>query len=157
MFSWRGGLSLFKSFAAWSIHLSFMACDKSWSFHILYEKCKISSCTTGIRKSDTAMDPIDLLGSLSIMAWITPTNLGVLFLSEWGFWVAIPSWSPLDSSNSLNPLHGPQIDTQTLKFLYWCFLHEYMPFPNFWRSELWHGVVFLTEGVQLTLVCCTID
>ena len=32
-----------------------------------------------------------------------------------------------------------------------------MPFPNVWRSELHHGAAFLTDNVQLTLVCSTVD
>ena len=47
----------------------------------------MSSCTTClIRNSDItmslAMNLINLVGSLSIIAWISPTNLGDLFLSE---------------------------------------------------------------------------
>ena len=79
MFSWRGCLSLLKSFAVWSFLLSFIVWDKNWSW--------MSSCTTClIRNSDTFMyltlDLIPSLGSLRIMAWISSTNSRVLFLSK---------------------------------------------------------------------------
>ena len=112
MFGWRECLSLFKSFAIQSFFFSFITCDKNWLFFSLlvyhYEKYQMSSCTTClIRNSNTpvflAMDLNDLLGSLSIMIKISPRNLRVLFLewSEWGFWLAIPLWSPLNWSNFL--------------------------------------------------------
>ena len=67
--------------------LSFMAYDKNWPVFILCEKYQMSSCTIClIGNSDTpmslAMDPIDLLGLLSIMVSISPINLWILFLSE---------------------------------------------------------------------------
>ena len=98
----------FYSFSAGSFFLSLMARDKKRPFQILYKKYWIYSCITClIRNSDTsmslAMDLIDLLRSLSIMAWISAMNSRVLFLSEkseWDFWVTIHSKSLLDSSNS---------------------------------------------------------
>ena len=54
MFGWRGCLSLFKNFTAWSFPLLFMVCDKNRFFLILYEKYQMSSCITSkIRNSDT--------------------------------------------------------------------------------------------------------
>ena len=62
----------------------------------------------------------------------------------------------------LNLLHYPQIDNKILWNL--CIdassvnAKQYsMTFPNFWKSELCHDAAFLTEGVQLILVCCTVD
>ena len=85
MFGWRGCLSLLKSFAAQSFLLSFMACDKNWPFLILYEKYQMSSCTICLIRITLiflTIDLIDLLGSLSIKAWISPTNSGVLFSNQ---------------------------------------------------------------------------
>ena len=72
IFGWKGYLSLFKDFAAWSFFLSFMVCDKIVFFLNLIWKYGITSWTTClIRNSDTPMllvvDLTDLLVSLSII------------------------------------------------------------------------------------------
>ena len=87
MFRWKGFLSLFKGLAAWSFLLSFKACDKNCPFLILYKKYWMSSWTTClIRNVETCMllavNLIDLLKSLLVMARISTTNSEVLFLSE---------------------------------------------------------------------------
>ena len=61
-----------------------------------------------------------------------------------------------------NPLCRSQIYTKTL----WNFhirassvnamLYNVL-FPNFWKSELHHGVAFYTDSTQLTLVWCTVE
>ena len=91
MLGGRGSVSLLKSFAAQFFLLFFMTCDKDLSFLILNAKYWMPSCTIClIRKSETPMslimDLVDLLGSLSIIAWISPRNLKVfswLELSEY--------------------------------------------------------------------------
>ena len=61
-----------------------------------------------------------------------------------------------------NPLHCPQIDTQTL----WNYriggsvvnAKKYsVLFPIFWRYELCHVAAFLSDTRQLILICCTVD
>ena len=51
--------------------------------------------------------------------------------------------------------------SNTMKSLYWSFrvnAKQYsMLFSNFWRTELHSGAAFLTDSVQLILVCCTED
>ena len=84
MFGWRGCL-IWKAFQR--SFSSSRPVIKNWPFLKMYEKYQISSCTTClIKNSDTlmslAMDLIDLLGSLLIIAWISSRNLGVLFLRE---------------------------------------------------------------------------
>ena len=123
---------MFKSFAAWSF-VSYMACDKNWSFFILYEKYWMSSCTTCLmRNSDIlislAMALINLLRSLSIMAWISPRNPGVLFLSEWSecdFQAAVSCnhYPPLFESSALFSDWLPN----AVKSLYWSIWCECQP------------------------------
>ena len=91
--------------------LCFMACDKNRLFLILYEKYRMSSSTTClIRNSNIplflAMDVIDLLGLLPIMACISATNLRVILVFS-------------------NLLHCLQIGTKKLKSSYWIF--SWMP------------------------------
>ena len=79
MFNGNVCLNLLKSNTAWSFILSFMITDKNWPFLILYDKCWMSSCTPcQIRKTETSIDLIDLLGLLSIMVWISPKNSGII-------------------------------------------------------------------------------
>ena len=83
----EGILSLFKSIVACLLLLSFIACDKHRLLLILYEKCHASLYTTSlIRNSDTlmilAMGLINLLTSVSILAWISGINSEVLFFLE---------------------------------------------------------------------------
>ena len=57
---------------------------KEFLFLILYEKYRMSSCFTSlIRNLDIplflATELIDLLGSFSVMVWISLTNSGILF------------------------------------------------------------------------------
>ena len=77
MFNWRGCLNLFKSFAAQSFYLAFMACDKNWPFLILYEKYRMSSCTIClIKDSDTPMShAIELL-------WLVRIVINSILLSQ---------------------------------------------------------------------------
>ena len=58
-----------------------------------------------------------------------------------------------------NLLYFPQIDIQN--YSYWILfmnVKQYsMPIPNFQTSDLYHGVVFLTDSVHLILIWCTVD
>ena len=86
MFGWKGCLRFFKNFLTRSSIFQGQR-KKNWSFHVLYEKYEMYSCIIClIRNSDTsmslAMNLIDLLGSFSIIVWISTANLTVLFLSE---------------------------------------------------------------------------
>ncbi len=142
-----------------------MTCEKNWPFssfmrnneclHELPQKKLRYFLVPGYRAD----------WSFSIMAWISPTNLGVLFLSEWSewfFWATIA----LDRTGLLqlylNPLHCPQIDTQTLWNLHIgsssMNAKQYsVPFLHLRRIDLCHSAAFLTDSAKLTLVCCTID
>ena len=95
-----------------ALHCGLSSCPswpviKNCPFLILDEKYRMSSCTTClIRNWDLAVDLIDWLGTLSIISWISPTNLH-LFFSEpfgWGFRAAAHLQSSLDSDNSLQIL-----------------------------------------------------
>ena len=97
-----------KAFAAWSFLLSFIASYKNYPFLILYEKYRISLYTASLIRNSAAhmslaIDLIDSLGSLTIIALIMPTNSRVLFSSEraeWCFRAAVSSLSSLNSSNT---------------------------------------------------------
>ena len=86
-----------------------------------------------------------MLGSLSIIAWISPNNSGVFFLLRI-IWDAIISIKLIQLFSNL--LHCPQIDTQTLWNL--CIgsacmnAKQYsMLVSNFWKTELHHGAAFI--------------
>ena len=126
----------------------------------MYEKCWMSSCTTCLIKNlnismSLDMDLIDLLWSLSIMAWISLTNSGVLMRMIRVTLLSCYTFGLIQFF--LNPLHCPQIDTK-----HWN-LHieassmnakeHNIPFPNFWKSVLCHSAAFLTDNAQLSLVC----
>ena len=133
---------------------------KNWHFLILYEEYQMSSCTTClIRNSDTpvslAMYLIDLLQLLLMMTWTPPTNLEVLIrmikvrpLSCHIFIITIGFIQLF-----FNPLHCTHINHQTLWNL--CIgassmnteMVQFMLFPNFLKSEMNHGTVFLTDGI----------
>ena len=51
------------------------------------------------------------------------------------------------------PKHG---EIFVLNLLAWMLCSRALQFPNFWRSELHHGVVFLIDSAQLSLVCSTV-
>ena len=92
------------------------------------------------------MGLIDLLGLLSIMAWISSTNsnqkdqiLPYLWNHHWThpnfFWI-------LYTVLRLTPKH--------CQIIILVFRQYGMPFSNFWGSELRHGAVFLTDSAQMT-------
>ena len=158
-------LFFFKNFAVWSF---FLACDKNWPFLISYKKYWMSSCTTClIRNSDIPMslviDLIGLLGSLSVIAWISPTNQRVLIrmISDASKlpYLCNHHWTHpiLFESSAVSSDWHPN----TVKSLYWSSslnVKQYnIPFLNFWGNELNHDAAFLTNSPQLTLVYCTID
>ena len=99
-----------------------------------------------LRNSETpmsyAMDPTNLLGSFLIMASVSASNSWVLFLSDWFEWGCC-----------------------TLRNHRWYLLTLFesiatklsMLFQNFWKSEWHHFVPFLTDCVNLSLVCCTVE
>ena len=111
-----------------------------------------------------AIDLIDLLGSLALIAWISPTNSWVLIrmireklLSCHTFVINIGLIRLF-----LNSLHFAQINTKRLWNLHigasGMNAKQYsMPFPNFWWSELCYGTAFLTDCAWLTLVWCRVD
>ena len=93
----KGKLKFIESFSALSFVLSYMASDKNRPFLILYKKYRMSSCTSCLkRNTDTPMSLatglIKLLGSLSRMTWMSPTNSWVHLSeqSEGGFRAAAP-------------------------------------------------------------------
>ena len=92
IFRCRSCLSLVKSFAERSFLLSLMAYDKNWRFLILNGKYRMSLCTSCLIRNKYSYvlghGPDYLIGSLSVIALILPTNSGVLFSparSERGF------------------------------------------------------------------------
>ena len=90
-----------------------MVCDKNWPFFILYEKYRMSSCTTClIRNSNTpmslVMDLIDLLGS-KFGSYFLIRMISVRFLSCCTFMIMVGLVQVF-----LNLLPCPQIDTLTL-------------------------------------------
>ena len=57
--------------------------------------------------------------------------------------------SPLDSFNSFQILCIVlRFTPKNSEIFVW------MPFPNFWRSELYHVAAFLIDTAQFTLFCC---
>ena len=109
-----------------------------------YSTCLIKNSYTPM---SLAMDLIDLIGLLSVMAWISPTNFWVLFrmrlLCCCTFVITIGLIQLF-----LNPLLYPKVDSQIL-----CIgasglnAKQYnMPLPNLWRHELCHSANFHIAG-----------
>ena len=107
-----------------------------------------------------AINLINLLGSLLIIAWNSTRNSGIFFLSErskWGFREAIPSFFPTDLSSSFRILYTVirLIPKLSEIFVLELPVHatQYSRFSTFFESELPHVATFLTDNAQMTHVC----
>ena len=139
-------------------------------FLFLCEKNRMSSCITClIRDSDSPMslfmDLIDSLGSISIIAWISPKNSGFFsHQNDQSEFFELPYlgnhyWihpNHLESSFFYSDWHPSTTKSSYRTFRHKCLLYSKL-FPNFRVRNLRNGTAFFTYNVQETLVSCIVD
>ena len=81
---WKGLQCCFSSWASYPvIKIGYFS---SWTINTKYLHALPAWLETQKKNLSLVLNVIDLLGPLLTMAWISPTNFGVLFLSKWSEW-----------------------------------------------------------------------